>query len=178
MSSISLHCNRCGTALTVAPTTNYVTCNHCGAHLVVRRTDNATFTELAGAPALQQLAQRVDRIAQQNEVANIDREWQMERERYMVTGRYGQRYIPTPGLSLLGGIAVVAFGVIWTLIAGAITAGVGGPALLFPCFGVVFIAFGIGVSAYAYNKAQQYQRAYDAYQRRRMEAVNRARGEG
>ena len=36
MSSISLPCNRCGAALTVAPTTNYVTCNHCGAQLVVR----------------------------------------------------------------------------------------------------------------------------------------------
>ena len=130
------------------------------------------------AEAGEAVREQVEEIRRQNEVAQLDREWQLERERYLVTNRYGQRYIPTPGLSLLGGIVVAVFGALWTLFAGGIAATVGGPALVFPCFGVVFIVFGVGVSIYSYTKARQYQRAYDAYQHRRREAARRASGEG
>ena len=36
----------------------------------------------------------------------------------MMRGRYGSRYVPSRGMSLLGGIVIAVFGVIWTVMAG------------------------------------------------------------
>ena len=147
-------------------------------------------------PALgEHLAAQLEEVKFQNELAQLDREWELEREKYMVTGRYGQRHIPTTSESAIGGTLVVGFGVIWTL--GAVVMAVAvfgffnfasdhfsdhpaaGPAsaafsifpCLFPCFGVLFIAAGIVMSKRAYAKAQQYERAHEAYQRRRRELL-------
>src|SRR5262245_2883954 len=62
-------------------------------------------------PAVQS---HLEQIRLQNEVARLDREWDLERERYMVAGRYGNRYVPSQGMSVLGGVVVVGFGIVWT----------------------------------------------------------------
>jgi hypothetical protein len=41
----------------------------------------------------------------------------------------------------------------------------------FALFGVVFIAFGIGIAVYNYNKAASYQEAHARYRRRRAKAL-------
>jgi hypothetical protein len=176
MTTEIVHCNRCGAALQVASTTNFVTCNHCGTNLAIRRSANATFTEAAGDKALQMVAEHLGEISQQNEMARIDREWQIERENYMIADRYGRRSIPSPTASVIGGFVVVAFGIFWTIMAFGITSGFpaemgGGFAKIFPLFGIIFIIAGAGFSIYAYNKAQAYREAYQAYQRRRQEAL-------
>jgi len=36
----------------------------------------------------------LEEIKAQNEVAQLDREWQIEREKYLITGKYGNKHIP------------------------------------------------------------------------------------
>jgi hypothetical protein len=130
----------------------------------------AKATVLAGRPADSAVEGHLEEIRQQNDVAQLDREWAIEREQYMVAGRYGYRYLPNKGMSVLGGIIACAFGIFWTMMA----ASMGAPGL-FPAFGVLFILFGVGVSVYSFTKATRYEEARRRYQRRRSELLNRER---
>jgi hypothetical protein len=126
-------------------------------------------------PLVQHLAQQQAEIHHQNELARIDREWEMQRQQYYVTTRYGIRQLPTTGMGTGTAIIGGAFGVFWTIMAIAITGGApnDGPFVIakvvFPLFGILFtggaIVFGINCNA----KAKKYQEAYEAYQRRRQQ---------
>jgi hypothetical protein len=121
----------------------------------------------------------MDDVARRQEVADIDRAWDRERENYMITGTSGgthnpqghyvggtpYRYIPTPGGSIVMGVFAAVAGLIWMLFASSIGAGP------FALFGVVFIAFGIGIAVYNYNKAASYKKAHARYRRRRAKAL-------
>jgi hypothetical protein len=179
-----LNCNECGALIQVPDAARYVTCNRCGAHLTVQRTGIATYTEAARRPppesgptdpALREMSERLEQLEYENELARIDREWEMERERYMVTSRYGRRYVPSAAAAVVMGVVAVGFGLFWAFMAFSIVPAFGGFGAAFPLFGLVFIAFGAGVSIYQYTKAQQYQAAYAEYQRRRAEALDRMR---
>jgi Short C-terminal domain len=134
----------------------------------------AKATVLAGGaadmPAERAVEGHLEEIKHQNDVAQLDREWAMERERYMVAGRYGYRYVPNRGMSLLGGLVVSTFGIIWTVMA----ASMGAP-VFFPLFGLLFIFAGIGVSAYSFLQANRYEEARLRYQRRRAQMLDRDR---
>ena len=119
------------------------------------------------------LAGHLAEIHYQNELARIDREWEIERQQYLIPDRWGRRIVPTPGMGI--GIALVGgvFGVIWTVMAVAITGSAPdvGPfsvaKVAFPLFGVVFIVAAIGFGLYAHARASKYQAAFAAYQERR-----------
>jgi hypothetical protein len=96
----------------------------------------------------------------------------------MITGRYGRRHVPTTGMgwgtAAVGGI----FGAFWTIMAFTITSGapdVGGFAVakvFFPLFGVAFTVGAVMYGVYIVRKAEEYNRAFAAYQQRRA-AVER-----
>lgn len=126
-----------------------------------------------GEQAGQQLSEHLAEVRHQNELARVDREWEMERQKYFITDRYGRRHIPTSGMGI--GIAAVGgiFGLLWTIMAISITGS--GPAdgpfgvarVVFPLFGVVLIVGAIGYGIYCYSRAQEYEKALAAYQSRR-----------
>jgi hypothetical protein len=126
-------------------------------------------------PLVQHLAQQQAEIKHQNELARIDREWEMQKQQYYVTTRYGVRQLPTTGMGI--GIAVVGgvFGVFWTIMAFAITSGAPdvGPfpivKIIFPLFGVLFTGAAIVFGIVCNIRAKKYQEAYEAYQRRRQQ---------
>jgi len=130
-------------------------------------------------PLVQHLAQQQAEIHHQNELARIDREWEMQRQQYYVTTRYGVRQLPTTGMGL--GIAIVggAFGIFWTIMAIAITGGAPdvGPfsvaKVIFPLFGILFTGAAIVFGIYCKVRAKKYQEAYEVYQRRRQQARGR-----
>jgi hypothetical protein len=104
-----------------------------------------------------------------NDVAQLDREWELERNNYMVQGRYNT-YLPGKASSLIGGVVVALFGAFWTAMAFGITQHAGpGFVSLFPLFGVLFIVLGVATSIHGFAKATQYQNAYRNYQERRRE---------
>ena len=201
MSQDSVNCNECGLLLDVASTTNFVTCGNCNTPLVVRRTGASIYTERAAAqtditdseykrvvspsvdagsavPTGNELSelrrqQEINRL--ENQLNRLDLEWEQKKEKYMMTGRYGHRYLPNKGSSVGGGIVVAVFGILWTIFAFGITTGFtwslseeqfGPPPIvriLFPLFGVFFVIFGISQSVRSYNKAEQYEQAHERY---------------
>jgi hypothetical protein len=126
-----------------------------------------------GEPLGQHLSDQLAEVRYQNELARIDREWQIERERYMIADRYGRRHVPTAGMGLGAAVVGGAFGVFWTVMAFSITSGgpdfggFGFAKVAMPLFGVVFTVAAIGYGLHAYSKAQQYEKAHAAYQARR-----------
>src|SRR5215210_3159757 len=70
-----------------------------------------------GEPPAGAVQEQLDHLRQQNELLQIDQDWERERERYMVTGRYGRRYLPSKGMSVLGGVMITGFGLLWTAFA-------------------------------------------------------------
>lgn len=134
---------------------------------------------LSGAPggSDQQLGQHLaDQLAEvkyQNELAQIDRAWEMERQQYLIRGQHGTTHVPTAGMGIGTAIFGSVFGIFWTIMAVSITSG--GPDFggfsavkaFFPLFGIVFTVAAIGYGMYAYSRAQKYQDAFAAYQARR-----------
>jgi hypothetical protein len=193
----NLNCNQCGANLEVGASVNFVTCARCGAALVVRRTGTSSYTEvvekqtdIAAGPRPTssryfevETAEFKDELVRQNalnrlenQLNRLDINWEREKEQYMLAGRYGHRYIPTAGLSVVGGLAIAIFGTFWTIFAFGITSGFTwsldgdhfGPPIIvriiFPLFGVFFVIFGVWNCMHAYNKALAYERAHRAYQ--------------
>jgi hypothetical protein len=104
------------------------------------------------------------------ELDRIDREWEKERERYMITTKYGRSYVPSSGAAVVVGLISVSMGLAWTMTSFALLQGFGPLAGMFPVFGVVFAIGGAVISIYQFKKAKRYQTAYRAYQRRRSTA--------
>jgi hypothetical protein len=94
----------------------------------------------------------------------------------MLTGRYGYRSMPSTATAALTAIVALVGGGLWTIFAFSLVSsgpfGGSGPGMIFPCFGVFFILFGLGVALYQFSRAQQYQQAFERYQRRRRELLD------
>jgi Short C-terminal domain len=120
---------------------------------------------------------RLEELKAQNDLMQLDREWELERENYMMAGRYGHRYVPGKISSVVMGLLLVGFGIAWTLFAAAMPRFVGswGIRELFPVFGVFFILFGAVTSIRSFLKAGQYEEAQNQYRRRRREIQERNR---
>jgi Short C-terminal domain len=120
----------------------------------------------------QAMQQHLEEIKLQNDLARLDREWELDREQYMIQGKYGRRHIPNRGMSVIGGIFMVGFGIFWTATSISMTQGFGGGIdACFPLFGILFILFGIGMCIYTYNQADRYEQAQRAYRRRRAQLL-------
>ena len=108
-------------------------------------------------------------------VEQLDREWELERENYMITNKYGAKFIPQKWSSVLGGILIVGFGIFWTIMAIAMVSN--SPfafAGVFPIFGVLFVIFGLAMSVRSAKKADEYEKAHQRYADRRLELVRRS----
>jgi len=115
-------------------------------------------------------ADQLEEIRAQNRVAQLDREWDLERETYMVNGKYG-RHLPSRVGNVVGGLLAVGFGIFWTIMAVSMEA-----PFFMPIFGVVFVTLGAVGSIHGFYKAGLYQSAQASYQRRRQDLLNEQRG--
>jgi len=161
MQLTTLDCNNCGAPLEVSDSTQYVSCGHCGAQLVVRRTSNSAFTEI-----LDEMLQRLTRIERQNELVDLEREWEEEKQSYLIQGKNGVSHIPTHFHAGMSGV-VGLFGLFWTIFAGA----------AFPpmaIFGLLFIGFAIFNAVRTMQKADAYEKALERYQLKRAKLKHEA----
>lgn len=130
----------------------------------------------AGPDLGQHLADQLAEVKQQNELAQIDREWEIERQQYLIAGGYGGKHVPTTGMAVAAGGIGGLVGALWTVMAFATTRGAPDDSIfavvkvVFPLFGVVFTIVAVGYGIYCWSRAQKYQQAYHAYQRRRQAA--------
>jgi hypothetical protein len=116
------------------------------------------------------VADHLEQIRWQNELEQLDREWEMERRNYLVSDKYGRTSIPTEGGSLAGALVIGGFGLAWSI--GA--ASIGAPGI-FPLFGILFIVFGVWSCIVSFGKAGDHQEALARYQKRRAELLARRR---
>src|SRR5260221_13698827 len=68
------------------------------------------------APLASPTADQLEEIRRQKEAAHLDREWEIEREQYMVRDRAGDRYIPSRMSNFVGAILIVAFCIVWFVV--------------------------------------------------------------
>jgi hypothetical protein len=114
----------------------------------------------------------------QNELARLDRDWDIERQRYQIMGRYGLMYTPTVGTALATAVIGAAFGIFWTALGFTMTnvwSAFGllneGPFLVInfivPLLGILFTIGAIWRGVYYWLLAQNHATAYRVYQQRR-----------
>jgi membrane protein required for beta-lactamase induction len=119
-------------------------------------------------PLASPTAEQLEEIRRQKEAAQLDREWEAERERYMVTERFGYRYIPGRMASIALGALNVAFGVVWVVVCV-----INGLPVYFLGVGVVVAVVGGAGWAHLAVKGSRYLDARRRYQRRRAAVLNR-----
>lgn len=166
MKVLSLTCNSCGAPLEVPPKTRFLTCAFCDARLEVQQTGSAHFTHVL--EAVETLRDDVGTIKLQNELARLDREWQMERERYMTTDQHGRTSLPTRA----GGIGTIAIGIVggvmFFLFASRMSVGFGS-------LGFVFTIVAVLIGVNMIGRAERFEKRRARYRRRRREVVQELR---
>lgn len=164
MSVKKLCCQGCGADLEVDETIRFVSCNYCGARLEIIRDASTTHSKLLDKIERQtgEMAGELKVIRLQNDLEQLDREWQVERSKYLVTNKRGVVSEPSSIGAVVGGVLVVVFGVIWT--AGAASMGAPG---FFPLFGVVFVCMALFGIISSLNKAGALKSGESDYQFKR-----------
>jgi hypothetical protein len=125
---------------------------------------------LAGQPGATQGEQLRDELAglrRQQALDRLDREWDHERERYLFTSRYGNRYTPSKGNAVAQAAGLVAFGVLVAFMPALMFGGLGAMNWLFALLGAVAASVGASIALFTYARASQYEHAYKHYQRTR-----------
>ena len=155
-------CQGCGADLDVSDDVRFVKCDYCSAKLEVVRDESTVHTRV-----LETIADDVKVIRLQNELEQLDREWEAERESFMVSDQEGRRKIPTKGGSAVGGIFIVIFGIVWIVFAASIGSGFGIVGSVLPIFGVVVVIAGAMSAMGSFSKAERYTGAEAKFQTQR-----------
>ena len=173
MKLLALICQHCSAPLQVPENAQYVTCTHCGSQLAVKNAHGAAYTEMLEAidQRTEEMAEQLDVLQRKTALAELDRQWESQREAYYITDKDGERSLPSTSGSIAGGVIVSVFGALWVAVAcgigGAIDQVAGGPigmiGSVFPLFGLAFVALGLWTAFHGYQKAQDYEQAHANY---------------
>ncbi len=190
MQLIALSCNHCGSPIEAPDDARFVTCGYCGSRLAVKHSGNAHYTEVLEAIGRQteQIAGDVQVIRLQNELEQLDRDWEKRSER--LAGPHGD-----VRASKGSKVFLVVFGIIVAVISGVVGIGfivIPGIGLSdapdgvdvflrgFQLVGLVVvlsgIAFAIGIPYYGIKRADAYSRALRKYQHRRRTLLRKIEG--
>lgn len=172
MDLTSISCGNCGAPLRVPAEARFVTCNHCQSHLAVKHSDSVTWTEKLGEldERTERLEDELSELRYETALQRLDREWERERETYMITSKNGHRHVPTVSGAIFGGVVAGGMGLFFMIM---MAGSRGGGAI--GLFGLVFIVFGIGIAIHSYVKAQDYLAAESRYRRRRAQLRSKRR---
>ena len=170
MNVVTVDCNSCGAPLEVGAKTRFVTCRYCSKRLAIQHSESSVYTEVLDdiKESTDKISQDMEVIKLQNRLEQLDREWLLQRESFMVTSKDGGKQLPTTGGYIIGGIFIAVFGFIWT----GFTLSMGAPAI-FPLFGVGFIIFSVVGTATSLGKVKGYQNAQMRYQTHRCQLQHR-----
>jgi hypothetical protein len=161
----SLSCNNCGGPLDIPESANYVSCVHCSTQLAVKRTSSITYTEKLEAIQSQQedMREKLVRLERESLVARIDREWEEEKQRFMIGGNDGQKTVPTDSSFALS-YFMILFMIVFTIVSGMI---------FWPMaiWGLILTGGGVWHATHISKKAAAFQVARGRYKRRRREAT-------
>lgn len=165
MSLIPVACHSCGAPLEVPGQARFVTCRHCGIQLEVKHNESAAWTEQIEAiedrteaigERTEQLVDQVAHLQLQNAREEIDRQWDRERERFLIRQKDGRQTEPSFGGSIFGACVMACIGL---FAAGAVHPGIG----------LLVFAAAIGVGFFGMQRAQSFERARRRYQQRKAD---------
>lgn len=167
MKLVSVDCNHCGAPLEVGETTRFVTCGYCSKRLAVQRTDSAIYTEVLDEirQTTNQLADDMEVIKMQNQIEQLDREWAMEREGYMVRNKHGVKEPPVTGI---GAVIAVLITLVAIVFMGQLFMEVAGGSSMEALVILGMAGFGILTVATAVRKGQRFQQGKQRYQTHRQ----------
>lgn len=127
------------------------------------------------------------RLREGQELAALDREWELDRRKHLVAWRSGDygpdNYsVPTKGMATVVGTLGSFFGVFWAIFTGSMASRFDsnffGPGpQLFPLLGIVIIGGALAGAVYISNRADAYVQAEARYRARRATLLRQLRGE-
>jgi len=165
---VSVRCNHCGAPLQIAANARFLTCTYCGSQLEVHRSGGAVYTEV-----LQDIDARTQRIEhdvadikRQNAIEQLDRQWAIQRQSFLVRNKDGSTDVPTVAGGIVGAVIAVVAGIAWIIF----TASAGAPGFV-PLFGLVFIGGGVFSAISTLGKASGYSSAESQYQVQRAQLL-------
>lgn len=180
MPTESLICNSCGAPLDVPTSANFVSCNHCGTQLSINRSEDVTFTEQLARieETTEALTDQLRELNNHQRLEALERDWQSRRMGFMLTGKNGRSYTPSKKMALGSGLGMAAFGILWTIMAIAITSSAPnfGPfavaKVIFPLFGLGFIGMAIFGGVKGYRMTEKLEHAEREYQQERQSLLD------
>ena len=139
MRFIDSRCIKCGANLRVPPDATLVCCQYCNSELQVVRDGSVLTTRLLESVEEMKgdLGHKLEILRVQNEIERLDREWNLQRNEFMVHGKHGSR-IPSSAGSLVGGLVAAGFGIFWLVFASSM-----GAPFPFILFGLIFVGAAI-----------------------------------
>jgi DNA-directed RNA polymerase subunit RPC12/RpoP len=175
MRALSLTCNHCGASLEVPRKTRFVTCQYCSSRLEIKQTSGTIYTEVLEAidEKTERMVQDLEVIKLQNRLEQLDREWEIEKERYLPKGKHGETMVPTRGVIVIVAVIGGIFGLFWIIL----TLAMGAP-LFFPLFGLIVVAGVIAVCIKTMSSARIYERRKRVYDNERGELLEEIRERG
>jgi hypothetical protein len=158
----SVCCNHCGAPLEVPDDARFVTCRHCGSSLAIRRSESAVTTEVLQqmSQQMQEMSAEISRLRCQNDLSELDREWDREKDGYMIRHKDGRLSEPSMAKATFIGIVGILGGGMFAIVGMAN----GSPAAL---FGLLFIGVGVVAALIQSGKARDYRHARERYVHRR-----------
>jgi DNA-directed RNA polymerase subunit RPC12/RpoP len=177
----ALTCINCGAPLEVPSEATFVTCSHCGSRLIVRSNNSVAYTEALDKldKRTEHMAQDIDYIRAQNELQLLEREWELNRERFLIRSRDGTLSEPTSTSAVMAlAIGMVVFIFMLSWFAFSSITGSFPVSLLVP---VLFIFFAMAGLVNAVIKARNYSNAKAEFENQRwelMQKLNAQAGDG
>lgn len=169
MKALSLSCNHCGAALSVPEKTNFVTCSYCSSRLKIQKEGGAVYSEVL--EEVKEIADDVSIIKMQNRLERLDREWQKERETYMIRRKDGHVSEPSTGGNIIGFLFLIPFIGVCLFIAGSASK-MGAPGIfsIVPVgIGVFAIVAAIFAMISGTGKSSKYQERKQLYEDKRRQ---------
>lgn len=170
---ISLSCNHCGAPIAVPKSSRFVTCGHCNSRLKIQSSGSASYTEVL--EVMEQLNERSEDMAEDLEairvhkdIEKLDREWNSDKEHFMLTDEDGHKHMPSSAGSFVGGVIAIIVGIAWMGFTSSMS-----NAGIFPLFGLVFIIVAVIGMINGSNKSRLYQSSKQQYQRQRRQLEKR-----
>jgi hypothetical protein len=165
MSARKLCCQGCGADLEVAEGIRFVTCNYCGARMEIVHDATTTHSRVLDKieKTTGEMAGDLKVIRLQNELEQLDREWEQERSRFLTRDKNGNASEPSPAAAIVGGVLAIGFGIFWISTASSM----GAPGI-FPLFGLVFIGFVLFGIISSLSKSQGLRSSEEQYRTRRV----------
>ncbi len=173
----TLKCNNCGGDLKIRPQAKFFNCLFCNSSLTIKRTGTVAYTEVLGKikANTEYLINNSNTLLVEREIARIDREWIIEKEKYKITDEYGSSYPnkTTSIGSIFRAIIKLIFMAFWLYLFSSSSGMKGEIQLGFLLFGIAMIVVIVINTISSISKSENYHDAEEDYLEERKKLLRK-----